>query len=568
MTPSGRPNPFRRSFPRNKTVLPGLLFFAMTLLWIFILADQKVFHLFGVHIYNPYILNLITHRVFFDEIALEYKTYLSMAGAALMILGFHLILFLGLRRLLHSFSGRIRLAQITAVFLVAGTSLALLTTGFFYGHPDFKMGQTILGPWPRALGDGKNTGIRPIPFKIKYPIGQPVRPKLQNRKNVVVLVIESFRADAFSETLTPHLLRFVKERPCLISNHHFSGGHDTSSGLFPLIFGINAYYAKPFSRQGLPAWPMQVLQENGYQTIAFSAGPLAHWPGCALWVNQFEEYTEIWQHKNYKDDERLIKRLTSAFEQEEIQSPFFLVIFLHATHHNYTYPIEFERFRPVIAEDYNHFMGDDRLSRFRTKIVNRYKNSVIYIDHLFSRILALLRKNLENDNLILVVTGDHGEEFWDRGLLGHAADTLTQARIQVPLILYAPGIQARKIDYSGHVDVFPTLFDYLDMDPLIPAADYSDGRSFFAGTPGEERRIIVSAASRTPGRLKLAVITEGNKFILEEKGASGGYDLIRMTDMADKIRTADGDHPAFTAVGKKMPDELYRFLQFQTPDHR
>ena len=80
-----------------------------------------------------------------------------------------------------------------------------------------------------------------------------------------------------------------------------------------------------------------------------------------------------------------------------------------------------------------------------------------------SRLLALLDEIGLEDNTAIILVGDHGEEFFERGWLGHTA-SLHHEVIQVPLIVRLPGFQPRSRIMSQVVEtraIFPTVLDYL-----------------------------------------------------------------------------------------------------------
>lgn len=73
--------------------------------------------------------------------------------------------------------------------------------------------------------------------------------------------------------------------------------------------------------------------------------------------------------------------------------------------------------------------------------------------------LAKLVRSIEtlHPNTIFVIVSDHGEEFWERGTMGHG-HTLYQELVHVPLILSGPGIAATTVDTAVNtMGILPTL---------------------------------------------------------------------------------------------------------------
>jgi len=118
-----------------------------------------------------------------------------------------------------------------------------------------------------------------------------------------------------------------------------------------------------------------------------------------------------------------------------------------------------------------------------------YDNTLRYIDYTIEQFYNFLEESGLNDSTLLIITADHGEEFWEhakleaenfydpRGYYGteHGHNVFNEI-IDVPLLISAPEIPAKKSDdvVSG-VDITPTIFD------ILGVSYYSklDGQSVF-----------------------------------------------------------------------------------------
>src|SRR5439155_1407290 len=84
----------------------------------------------------------------------------------------------------------------------------------------------------------------------------------------------------------------------------------------------------------------------------------------------------------------------------------------------------------------------------RLRVYNRYRNAVHYADSLVGTMLdALVRRGLLDDTIVLV-TGDHGEEFNEHGYWGHNG-AFTPDQVHVPLVLHLPRSRATPSPRSG-----------------------------------------------------------------------------------------------------------------------
>jgi arylsulfatase A-like enzyme len=69
---------------------------------------------------------------------------------------------------------------------------------------------------------------------------------------------------------------------------------------------------------------------------------------------------------------------------------------------------------------------------------NAYDGAIAYLDHAIRELLDGLEQRELLDNTLVIITSDHGEQFAERGLLGHG-NSLYSQNIQVPLLLRLPG---------------------------------------------------------------------------------------------------------------------------------
>jgi arylsulfatase A-like enzyme len=140
--------------------------------------------------------------------------------------------------------------------------------------------------------------------------------------------------------------------------------------------------------------------------------------------------------------------------QTAIDRPKFIVSFVMSSHHEYRYPKEYERHLPVIE---NYSLSDPNLSRHRDRLFNRYRNALTFLD---DELAAFLNK-LDPERNLIIVTGDHGESFWDDGRFLHAS-LGSDAQMRVPLVMVGPGIPRGRIKaLTRHMDILPTILHAL-----------------------------------------------------------------------------------------------------------
>jgi arylsulfatase A-like enzyme len=97
----------------------------------------------------------------------------------------------------------------------------------------------------------------------------------------------------------------------------------------------------------------------------------------------------------------------------------------------------------------------------RTSLIARYDGELRFTDEQF----GALRRGLEEldrwDDSLVVVVGDHGEEFWDRGGFEHGHSHHREL-LRVPLIVRRPGEMEGEVrrERVRQVDIGPTLLEF------------------------------------------------------------------------------------------------------------
>lgn len=206
------------------------------------------------------------------------------------------------------------------------------------------------------------------------------------------------------------------------------------------------------------------------------------------------------------------------------REPFFLYLHMMSPHHPYDPPPPFDRFVPSRAhapvknyprKSYRFFEhGDPLAPDALADLTARYDGDVLYADTEIARLLAGLEQAGLATSTAVVVTADHGEEFFDHRNWGHGQSVYDEL-VHVPLIVRLPdGARAgeRVATPVSHADVVPTLLE------LVGArADESlEGRSLVHAAPvrpvwsevvyryGEARAFV-------DGTRKLVVTREGDR---------------------------------------------------------
>ena len=524
---------------------PALL---AALLWLLVTLDHKAAAVVGVHVIHPYVLRVLVREGTFRDLALGRATYLSAALAVAVVAVVHFAVLAVLQR-------QLRRRRVLAGFVLA--ALAAPVAALFAG------GGALTAEAVTALGrmvlPGGSSHAPPV---LAYPRPGLAEPTLARRASVILFVSDSLRGDAWGPESMPELWNAVKQREgsAWALPRHYSGGHETFGGLFSILYGLNSYYLPLVERAGTPSWPLQVLRRHGYFLLAATASPLDRQGAARAWLGRFDRTREFTVHGDYRDDRELVDWFVAAADDGRIPKPFFALVFLNSTHHNYSFPERFAVHQPTLPESYDHFMGDHKLSRLREEIRNRYRNSVLWVDHLLAGAVRALRPGIDRGDLVVLVTGDHGEELFDHGLLGHYASHLVDARIRVPLLLFGSKLPAAPRCVTSHTDLMPTLLDLLEARPRPDPALYSDGISLAASQPDLDRVVVVSAADRELGDLKLALVARDRKLVIDAYGLGDRFDLREEADPEDRPLPGARDQRTLDELTPELRRRLYRFV--------
>lgn len=297
--------------------------------------------------------------------------------------------------------------------------------------------------------------------------------------NIVWLVAESWRADSLNPEVMPQTNAFAQRAQHFVS--HYSGGNGTRIGMFSQFYSLpaNLWFPVLDARVGSPL--IDVLQQQNYQIKLFTSARFSY-PEFdkTLFVNvPREQMVEDDQGHTWERDRRNVDRLLKFVDQRDPNKPFMTFLFFESPHANYNFPQE-SVIKPDYLPDFSY--ASMNLQRDIGGIYNRYLNAVHHLDSQLARVTEHLEKNGLLDNTLVVITGDHGEEFMEQGRWGHNS-TFVNEQVRVPLVLWVPGRAAQKESLrTSHSDLLPTLLPLLGVQN--PQQDYSIGRSLFDAKPG------------------------------------------------------------------------------------
>jgi arylsulfatase A-like enzyme len=368
--------------------------------------------------------------------------------------------------------------------------------------------------------------------------------------NVVLISIDSLRADhlhsyGYGPETSPNIDRLAAES--VLFENVIADSSWTLPAHASLFTGLTSRVHR-VSFDGHRLDPQrttlaEVLSGAGYRTRGLWSGPYLHpifgfdqgfGPGDYQGVIGPSAYDdpEAFAARDPRDAARLRRELNQdshrtvtspaltrealAFLEQTHDGPFFLFLHYFDVHYDYVPPEEiWRRFDPDYRGDLTAvpFSNDRRIHREMPErelqhLRALYDGEIFFTDHYVGRLLeALDRLGLADDTLV-VLSSDHGEEFFEHGGKGHRKNLFDEV-LKIPLLMRLPdraGAGLRIASQVALIDVMPTLLDLLGLP--IPAE--VQGRSLvpeLRGDAGESGEVLArlvlpgtlsSVALRTP----------------------------------------------------------------------
>lgn len=302
--------------------------------------------------------------------------------------------------------------------------------------------------------------------KIYQPIQMPADSVMMNKKNVVVLIMESYGREymgGYNEQLdggkykgyTPFTDSLIKRS--LTFDYTFANGRKSIDGM-PSILSSIPRFIEPFFLT--PAALNKVsglageLGKVGYESAFFHGAEngsmgfeaFAKATGYKKYIGR-TEYKKDKRFNGDKDfdgmwaiwDEEFLQFY--ALQMSEMKEPFITSVFTASSHHPYVVP---ERYRDI----YNDEPGDK----------NTIHKCIRYVDNALRLFFETAQKQPWYNNTIFILTADHtntssrAEYQTDLGVFG------------VPIIIFDPSgdIQPdRRHCIAQQIDMMPTMLNYL-----------------------------------------------------------------------------------------------------------
>jgi len=518
-------------------LLAGLAVLLTTLTLAFVRVDRTIYDLYNFH-FNGFVWNLLLTPGGVDSLGSGSSSYWS---AALIVVDLLLV-----QTVLYGASTWIARRAATPWLpkaLVIALLALMLGEKFIYAASDLRNDGAVLDTataYPfyqgaRFRGLAQKLGVHVAKrehslnaevdaSRLNYPLQAVQYAAPERPLNIVWLVAESLRWDRLNADIMPNTWQFAQRAQHF--THHYSSGNGTREGLFGMFYGLYGSYWANFLHAGQGPLLMDRVQALNYQldlrTSArftypeFNKTIFARVPAKFLHENEFTG--EAWQL-----DRSNTSALIDFIGHADRKRPFMTFLFFESTHARYTFPEEAIIRRPYLENIDYADMSREKLAPYADQLLNRYSNAAHWVDAQLGRIYQYLEQENLLDNTIVIVTGDHGEEFMEKGFWGHNS-SFVEEQVHTPLVVWMPGRAPAQIDRpTNHIDIAVTLMQLLGA--TNPVGDYALGRNLFDDSA---RNAIVSSDWHS-----LSVMTSDLKYRIPYNNR--GLDNYPPTDRKDTV---------------------------------
>lgn len=506
---------------------------------LFMVANDKLHDMYGFYV-NFFVVNLLTTPGGVEAMGVSDSTEMSIAMAVIALIA---AVFVALRYIPFE---RLYPRRLGRAVLWSSFTVLLFSQAFWYALSEFNYNREILGTagrivWyipvtARNFFEGMGLAIK-RPEASDFDVSQasgaldyPVTPEATFSKpyNIVWLVAESLRADMLDPEIMPNTWKFGQSSQRFAQ--HYSGGNGTRMGMFSQFYGLYGSYWFDFLYAHRPPMMMELIKQNDYSMMAYTSSMFSY-PEFDKTIFASLEDAQLQAYYEGEGWERDRKNVTDMLQFiDKTQKPFFSFMFFESSHANYYFPPE-SVIRDDYIEDFNYLTLD--VEKNIERIRNRYINATHHLDSQLGRVFDELEAQGLLDSTIVVVTGDHGEEFMEKGRWGHNS-TFSQEQIRVPMLIHIPGRDAGvTASMTSHLDMPATILAALGVD--IDPSTYSYGQDLFG--PDYQRDYTV--ASDWHGN---TLVTPDIKMVFSKKGAAYDDITTSLNDGAVDLKTTTVDY--------------------------
>lgn len=306
--------------------------------------------------------------------------------------------------------------------------------------------------------------------------------QLGNKPNILIIMLESFRADltktysAGAANITANFDQIAKQS--LVALNHYSNTSFTVSAELAVWCGIfDAAGAKSFSYNLSPESKFNCLTHQlsklGYDNLYFHGNTAKFYNRQQLMP--LMGFNQLYFHKDQTnaeaigteigwgiDDQSMLDIMFNQLQSRTNDKPFFAHITTLSNHYpfHWKFPIDPKQLPfPEAQQD---------------EIWKNYQNAVFYTDYALGNFWNKFKNSKLYDNTLLIITSDHG--IWQFPQQPLSTLEKNERFFRAPLLIHHPKLGKKNISkISSHIDISPTIVDILGISE--PTENRSLGKS-------------------------------------------------------------------------------------------
>ncbi len=472
---------FPLRFLFKQSVVPNTIFAVLVaLVQIVVIIDYFVFAFYRYHI-NGFVWGLLTGPAASQIFVFDIWVVLKCVVGAIFIIAANIFIIVKLNKFLSNKT--LKYSAYTVLFFTLTANCQHAYGAFTLNYSLIRCTEAIPYYYPirsnnllSKLGfvdEQKIQAARAGSGDLNYPKSELNWNDSITPPNIIFIMIDAWNRRTFNEDNTPCLNDFSKK--CVYYSDHVSASNGTQGSVFTIFTSLPSYYWQDFEMNTISPVFVDRLKMLDYDVKTFTGATLRSPAFNSVLLHQFPDIkTDTEGQTVYDRDCNLTSGFINFLDSASFDKPFFAWLFYDLAH-SYEMPKErLWKYRPTWEfADYTLLSADMDPEPY----FNLYRNAVYQADSLVGIVLNKIQEKDLLKNSIIVICGDHGQEFNDnkKNFWGHNGN-FSDVQIGTNLLWYSPDSEPKTVKYrTSHYDISPTILKkYLGLQN--PIDDFGKGK--------------------------------------------------------------------------------------------
>jgi arylsulfatase A-like enzyme len=338
----------------------------------------------------------------------------------------------------------------------------------------------------------------------------PILYQLSKEKefNFILLSVDTLRPDhlgcyGYSRMTSPHLDKLTEDS--VLFENTFSTTSWTLPAHVSMITSLNTPHHRVVnSRHRIPASTLtlaDILRGKNFICTAFTGGGfLSTKYGFSKGFDSYQEMRKKGRDDSFRFNEaESLKDRISEWLDKNRDKKFFLFLHTYQPHAPYAnesdigkmFLAEGAKWDKIIESEVFGEKGEQNTAlseEEKENVIALYDGEIRYTDeHLIQSLVEKLKELDIYDDTMIVITSDHGEEFYDHECWLHGVSLYNES-IKVPLIIKFPSFlyRGRRVkELVSIIDIMPTI---LEMAKIKTSSLELEGKSLLRTIKGKEKK--------------------------------------------------------------------------------